>query len=263
MTDNPFLPGLALVVAVAAAVFAFLLALGVSRLGPGRGGLASGGLPLALLPAVVATAYVSWKLVGLFAGMAESGATSLATLLDALRSLWLIERVAWGAVAATCALGFLLGLVRSAPQTDDAPCSPRRGLVLVLLPVLGLLVAGALTREAAKAMRVTAAVVSSDEHDPASQSRGDAVLEAAGLPTKGSGSLGTVSRFLARATMVGAFGGAIASVILLGLALPGSILAWRVRFGGAFLAVASVLWLLGAAGGSLVALGILDPLKLP
>ena len=49
--------------------------------------------------------------------------------------------------------------------------------------------------------------------------------------------------------MVGTFGGATAAVILLGLAAPGAILGWRVRFGIAFVAAAAALWLLATVVG--------------
>jgi hypothetical protein len=72
-----------------------------------------------------------------------------------------------------------------------------------------------------------------------------------------------MSRFIARGSVVGAFGGTIAAVILLGLAVPGAILAWRVSFGGAFAAISSVLWLVAIVVGGLVAAGVLNPLRLP
>lgn len=263
VADPRFLPGLVLVAFVAAAVFVTLLVAGVSRPGPRRAGLISGGLPLALLPPVAAAAYASAKLVGLFGGMAGSGGTGMRMLVDVCAALWVLQRMAWGVFAGTCVLGFLLGLVRSGRPADDVPCSGRRGLVLVLLPVLGLLVASTVTREIVKALRVTTAVMSAEESDHESRKRSDAVLHAEGLATQGAGSIAAISRFVARATMLGAFGGATAAVILLGLALPGLILAWRVRFGVWFLAFASVLWLLGAAGGSLVTFGVLNPLPVP
>jgi len=262
MADTRFLPGLVLVAVVALFVLATLLVLALSRPGIRRAGLVAGGLPLSLLPPVVATVYVSWKLISVFATMGESGGGTMQKFLDMCSSLWLIERVAWGALAAACGLGFLLGLLRSGQAADAVPCSSRRGLVLVLLPVLGLLVVTTVTHQVARAMRITTAVVSSDENDPESKKRTDAALEAEGFATEGSGSIAEISRFIARGAMIGTFGGATAAVILLGLALPGSILAWNVRFGSSFLAVASALWLLAAALGGLVAVGALNPLRL-
>ncbi|MFI4942166.1 MAG: hypothetical protein ACHP85_02815 [Burkholderiales bacterium] len=262
MTDTRFLPGLALVAVVAAAVLVALLALGLMRPGARRAGLVAGGLPLALLPTVAATAYVSWKLIGLFAAMGETGGGTMQQLLDACASLWLIARVGWGAFAVACVLGLLLAFLRSGPSPGDAACSARRGFVLVLLPVLGLLIASTVTHHVGRALRITAAVVSSVENDPASKKRSDAALAAEGLATEGSGSLAAISGFIAREAMIGTFGGATAAVILLGLAAPGAILAWRVQFGSSFLAIAAALWLLAAALGGLVAGGFLNPLRL-
>lgn len=262
MGDTRFLPGLVLVALAAGVVLVSLLASGFSRPGRRRAGLVAGGLPLALLPPVVASAYASWKLVGLFEGLAQAQAGAARNALEALASLWMLQRVAWGAFVASCIVGLLLGLWRSGRSTDELACSARRGLVLLLLPALGLVAAALATRPLAGALRVSAAVISSDEKDPASQTRKDAVLEAEGLPTRGSGSIASTSRFVSRALMTGLFGGAIAAVVLLGLALPGFILAWRVGFGAAFTASSSIVWLLAAVGAGLVAFGVLDPLRL-
>jgi len=259
MPDTRFLPGLILVGFVAVVAF---VAVGFSRPGLRRAGLIAGGLPLCLLPVAVATAYVSGKLVGLFAGMAESGPGGVQSLLEACASLWLLQRVAWGAFAASCICGLVLGLLRLGGAPDDVPCSMRRGLVLLLLPALGLIVASAVTHQLGKAMRVSVAVMSSDESDSARRTQADAVLEAEGLALQGVGSIAATSTFIARALMVGLFGGITAVIVLLGLAFPGFILAWRVRFGASFLVLASALWLLAAAGASLVSLGVLDPLRL-
>ncbi len=207
---------------------------------------------------------MSWKLIGLFAAMGETGGGTMQQVLDTCASLWLIARVGWGAFAAACLLGLLLAFLRSGPSPGDAPCSARRGFVLVLLPVLGLLIASTVTHHVGRALRITTAVVSSVENDPdpASKTRSDAALAAEGFATEGSGSIGAISRFIARGAMIGTFGGATVAVILLGLAVPGAILAWRVQFGSSFLAVAAALWLLAAALGGLVAGGVLNPLRL-
>jgi hypothetical protein len=112
-------------------------------------------------------------------------------------------------------------------------------------------------------VRVAAAVLSSDPSDPASRARSNAVLAGEGLSTEGSGSLGATARYLTRTTFIGVFGGATVALVLLGLALPGFILAWRVRFETGFLAVSSALWLVAAAAGILAALGLLKPLRFP
>jgi hypothetical protein len=256
MGDPRFLGGLVLVAVVTVAVLITLLAAGVSRPGSRRAGLVAGGLTLALLPPALVTSYVSVSL-GLYA--AESGAAMDAACV----SLWLLLRVAWGAFALSCAVGFVLGLLRRGGTADDVPCSVRRGLLLVLLPCLGLVVVSALTYTLGKAVRVTAAVTSAGWSDPGSRARTDAALEAEGFPMRGSGSIGEVARFVARTATLGTFGGVTAAVILLGLALPGFILAWRVRFGASFLALSSALWLLAAAGASLVSLGAVIPLRVP
>jgi hypothetical protein len=262
MPDARFLPGLFLVVVLAVVAIVALLALGLSRPGARRAGLVASALPLALVPTVAAITYVSLKLINLFAMLAEGGSGAMRQVLDTSASLWLIARVAWGGFAVACVLGLLLALLRSGPSAPDKACSARRGFVLVLLPALGLLLASSVTYQFARALRVAVAVVSPVEGDPESQKRSDAALTAEGFASEGSGSLGAISRFVARGTMIGTFGGAVAAVILLGLAAPGAILAWRVQFGGTFVASAAALWLLGAAIGALVAAGVLNPLRL-
>jgi hypothetical protein len=254
--DSRVLPGFVLVAFVAAAVLASLIVIGLSRAAASRAGLVVGGLPLALLTPVAAAGYVST--FNLFGSASDFAAgTHVAT------SLWLIQGIAWGAYAAACIVGLTLVLLRFSEATGSASCSSRRSLALVLLPCLGLLAATALTNRVAKGMRVVVAVFSSDASDPTSYERTDKLLEAEGLPTGGSGSLGAAARFIGRSSIVGVFGGATVAVVLLGLALPGFILTWRVRFGSAFRAVACAGWLLAAAGGILAALGALKPLRFP
>lgn len=253
--------GYALLGLATTTVLIALLAVGFSRPGPERPGLVASALPLALLQPVVAAVYSSWKLIEVFAGMAQSGSGGMRLVLDICASLWMLQRASWGLFAASCLGGLLMGLLRRGKTSDALPCSMRRGLVLLLLPALGLLAAGILAGQLGKAMRVAVAVVSPDEHDSASRKRSDAVLEAEGLDSKGS--IAAVSGFIARRTIAGALGGGALAIALLGLALSGFLLAWRVRFGGSFLALASAAWLLAAAGASLVAFGVLDPLRMP
>jgi hypothetical protein len=256
MADSRFLPGFVLVAFVAAAVLASLIVIGLSRPAASRAGLVAGGLPLALLTPVAAAGYVStFNLFGSANDFAPGGHVAA--------SLWLIQGIAWAAFAAACLVGLTLALLPSSEATAAASCSLRRSLVLVLLPCLGLLVAAALTNRVAKGMRVVVAVFSSDASDPESYERTGKLLEAEGLPTGGSGSLGAAARFVGRSSIVGVFGGATVAIVLLGLALPGFILAWRIRFGSAFRAIACAAWLLAAAGGSLAALGALTPLRFP
>ncbi|HEX9188752.1 MAG TPA: hypothetical protein VGB87_16850, partial [Vicinamibacteria bacterium] len=156
MVDPRFLPGFVLVGIVAAVTLAGLVAIGASRPGPRRAGLVAGGLPLALLAPVVATSYSSWKLVGLFSGMAlEQPTGAMRTLLEGFASLWFLQRAGWGAFCALCIVGVLLGLLRSGTSADDVACSTRRGFTLLLLPVLGLAAASVTTERLATAVRVS------------------------------------------------------------------------------------------------------------
>jgi uncharacterized membrane protein YGL010W len=57
------------------------------------------------------------------------------------------------------------------------------------------------------------------------------------------------------------FAGLTAAVVILGLALPGFILAWRVRFGVAFSVLALLVWIAAAVAAGLVAFGVLNPVR--
>ncbi len=252
--------GLVLVGLVAAAVLALLLVGGLSLPAPSRAGLVAGGLPLALLPPVAAAAFNSRDLGRVIEGMGLVG-LSAGPFWAACEAQWALQRLAWGAFVAACLLGLGLGLLRVFGKEADAPCSRRRGLVLFLLPCLALVVATLVTHRVARGQRVAVAVFATDFSDPASRGRSEALLDAEGLPTAGPGSLGMTARFITRSLFVGLFGGVTAGVVLAGLALPGFILAWRVRFGGAFLALASAVWLLAAVAGMLAASGVLKPLR--
>lgn len=265
MGDTRFLPGLVLVALAAAFALVALLAGGLSRPGRGRAGLIAGGLPLSLLPPVVAAACGSWMLERLLSELLQREPGGGRGALDALASLWAVQRIAWGATLGLCLAGLLVGLLRlrAAPGVPGShACSLRRALVLLLLPALALTVAGVASRPLAGALRVTAALVSSEPGDREAEARLEAVLHAQGLQARGAGWLGGVSRFLARARVIGVFGGATAALVLLGLALPGFILAWRVEFAGPFSIAASALWLFAAVSAGLAALGVLDPLRL-
>lgn len=260
MLDPQVLPGLVLVGVVEAVVLVTLLAVGFSRPGSRRAGLVAGGIPLALLPPAVATAYASWKLLDVFSGMAQAQTGGMHLVLEACSSLWRLERLAFGAFAVSCVCGLVLGLLRFGPPTDEAHCSVRRGLVLVLLPLLGLVLVGGFGLQLGRALRVSVAVVSPQESDPESKGRAAAILEAEGLEPE---RVGPISEFIGRALLGGTFGGFATLAVLMGLALPGFILAWRIDFGAAFTALATGLWLVAAVGASLLAIGMLDPLRLP
>lgn len=265
MGDTRFLAGLILVALAAAFALVALLAGGLSRPGPRRAGLIAGGLPLSLLPPVVAAAYGSWMLERLLSELLQRQPGAAPGALDTLASLWGVQRIAWGATLGLCLLGLLVGMLRfrgARGATGDPTCSLRRALVLLLLPAMALAVVGLAARPLAGALRVTAALVSSEPGDRESEARLESVLHAQGLQARGSGWLGAAARFLARARVIGVFGGATAALVLLGLALPGFILAWRVDFAVPFSVAASALWLLTAAAAALVAFGALDPLRL-
>jgi hypothetical protein len=263
MADGSNLPGFVLVSVTTAAVLLALVALWLTQLGPRRPGLVAGMLPLALVAPVVAIPYASWKLIHMFSGMAQADSPTggMRLVLDAAASLWRLQRFAWGGFAASCAVGVLVGLIRHAGSSDDVRCSVRRGAVLLLIPILGLLAAGALAWQLSKAMRVAVAVVSPVKDDPASQKRSDDALAAQGLDPQGH--IADISEFIALRMMAGVFGGGAVLIALVGLGLTGLILAWRVRFGTSFLALASAVWLLAGGVASLVSLGVLDPLRLP
>lgn len=251
---------LALVVVVAAGSLLVLLAAALTRPSPRRAALVATGLPLALLTSVFATAYACGRQMGFFGGMEHGDGPAF---LAQCRSLWQLQVIAWAGVAAVCLAGFALGLAGAlAHGAGNASGSRRRQVVLLLLPLVALLVAGALTRELARALRLATAIFSTVEDDALRRAQLEGVLEELGLPKGGSGSLAATARFIDRGSAIGMFGGATAGVALLGLALTGTILAWRTSFGHAARLAASVLWLLGAATGLLVA-GVVDPLRLP
>lgn len=263
MGDAGILAGAVIVALAGLAAIGTLLA-GATWPAPRRAGLVAGGLPLALLAPALATAYGSWDFVRAFSDV--MGAPAAARGLPAVfASFWLLQRAAWGACAVACLVGLLLALSRVLASSGDEapPCSASRALVLIALPVLGVLVAGLATRPFVTALRVSSALVLSDPRDPAKQKRAEAVLEDEGLAATGSGSLARTSRFLARSLVLGVLGGVLGSLVLLGLAVPGLVLASRVRFGPAFAGAASALWIAVAAGASLVALGVVDPLLRP
>jgi hypothetical protein len=254
-----------MLVALGALAAAVALVAGLARPAGRRAGLVAGGLPLSLLPPVATAGYGSWRLVRELSGLVQAPAEA-GDLTAAFERAWLLQRVAWGAFAAACLVGLVIGLssfLGSPGDDGDGPrCSARRAVVLVFLPVLALLVAGLAARPLARALRVSSAVVSSHPKDPALQKRAEEILAAEGFGA-GSGSIGSLSRFVSGNLVRGVLGGVLGAFVLVGLALPGYVLAWRVRSGPALAAAASALWLVAAAGASLVALGVVDPLLRP
>lgn len=252
-----------LLVAITALAAVVALVAGLARPAGRRAGLVAGGLPLALLPPVATAGYGSWRLVRQLSGLVQAP-TATGDLTAAFAQAWLLQRVAWGAFAGACLVGLVIGLssfLGSPGDDGEGPrCSARRALVLLFLPVVALLVAGLAARPLARALRVASAVVSSDRKDPALQKRAEDVLSAEGFAATGSGSIGSISRFVSGNLVLGVLGGVLGTLVLVGLAAPGFVLAWRVGSGPALAAAASALWLVAAAGAALVALGVIDPL---
>lgn len=259
--DSSFAFALAPVVTAAAAASLALVGAAVARPGLRRAGLIATGLPLALVPAVLASAYAAGRVRGHFGGQLHF--ESRAEFLVAWAPTWQLQRLAWGACAALCLLGLALALASARRPADGAGCSTRRAVVLMLLPLLALLLAGALTREVGKLLRVTTAVVPAEREGPDRWEHVDAALEAEGFRMTGRGAHGRVASFLDQRSLAAMFGGAAALPVLLGLALTGTILAWRAGPAPPFPLVAAALWLVGAGVGGLLAAGLGSPLPVP
>jgi hypothetical protein len=133
--------------------------------------------------------------------------------------------------------------------------------VLLLLPALALVASTLALRPLVGGLRVAGALMFFSAQAPESQQRVESILAAEGLQSRGSGAIGAAARFVTRAPVSGIFAGATAALVLLGLALPGFVLAWRVRFGTAFSALALLAWIAAATGASLVAFGQLHPVR--
>ena len=258
VSNTEVLAGFAVVAATAAAVLVTLLVAGLSRSAAGRAGMVAGGLPLALLPPLAASAFVAAKIGGMLGGLQDFGPTGQVQAVTA--SLWRLQSLAWAALALSCLVGLVLGFVRARGGEAVEASSARRGAVLVLLPLLGLLLATVVTHRVAKGTRV-ATIGLSSLSDSSTHDSVNAALEAEGFSMETPGSLGRLARYMSRTTLVGAFGGAFVATVLLGLAVPGFILAWRVRFGAWFRAAAAAVWLIGAVFGVLASLGLLSPFR--
>ncbi len=258
VSNTDILPGFAVVAATAAAVLATLLVAGLSRPAAGRAGMVGGGLPLALLPPLAASWFVAAKTGGMLGGLQDFGPTGNVEAVTA--SLWQLQSLAWAAFALSCVVGLALAFIRALGEESGEASSARRGAVLVLLPLLGLVLTTLVTHRVAKGTRV-ATLALSNLSDPSAHERVNAALEAEGFGVETPGSLGRLARYLTRTTLVGVFGGAGVATVLLGLAVPGFILAWRAGFGAAFRAAAAAVWLIGAVFGVLASLGLLAPFR--
>jgi hypothetical protein len=259
--ESSFPFALATVVTAAAAAVIALAATAVARPGLRRAGLIATGLPLALVPVLLASVYAASRVRGHFGGLLNLD--SRAEVLAACASLWQLQRIAWGALAALCLLGLALGLASARPPSTEPACSQRRAAVLLALPLLALLLGGAASREVAKLLRVAAALAPADGEGPSRWEQVDAALEAEGFRTRGKGALMRVGVFLDQRSLAATFGGAAAVLTLVGLALTGTILAWRAAPPPPFPPVATALWLLGATLGGLLAAGVGSPLPNP
>jgi hypothetical protein len=203
---------------------------------------------------------VAAKTGGLLGGLQDFGPAGQVQAVTA--SLWQLQSLAWAAFALACVVGLLLGFVRAGGGEAGEAATARRSVVLLLLPLAGLLLTALVTQSVAKGTRVGAIALSSMGDDDASaRERGEAALEAEGFSMSRSGDLGRLARYLSRTTLVGTFGGAFVATVLLGLALPGFILAWRVRFDTPLRVGAAAVWLIGAAFGLLASLGLLSPFR--
>jgi hypothetical protein len=244
-----------LAVGVATVVLFFLLS------GRRRAGLVVSVVPLALVVPAAAVCYESFSLIDTFSGMALSGAGTAAAVEEQLRQGWRTVCVTAGMVAGLQLLAATFALLPARENPDAPPCSLRRGLVLLALPVAGLVLAAGLGGTLRSAMRVSALVVLPNE-GTAQDERFQRLLADEGLPTRGSAAIAATSQHIAWRATLGSVGAFAAMVTLLGLAVTTTLLAAPVRTGGGFLAAALVLALLVAGAASAVAAGWGHPLRL-
>jgi hypothetical protein len=259
LVHTELLAGFLVVAATTAAVLTTLVLAAWSCPAATRPGLVAGGLPLGLLPPLVATAFVAAKTGGLLGGLREFGPGG--PIAGVTASLWQLQALGWAGFVATCVTGAALALSRSRTSDGFEASSARRGLVLLLLPVLALSASALLTQRVAKGTRCGALVLASTGDEPGARERNEAALESEGFAMNRSGSLGRLARYLSRTTLVGTFGGATLAIVLLGLAAPGFVLAWGSRFGAGFRSAATALWLLAGAFGAFAGLGLLGPFR--
>ena len=187
----------------------------------------------------------------------------MAAVTAECQRVWALVRMGSGAFLVVAVVAALLGVIPLGSRADAPACSGRRGLVLLLLPLGGALLAAGLAVELRSAVRVANAVVVDDKNDAARSALVEKVLASEGLGgATGAGGIAAISEHIARRVTVGTFGGLALAVVLGGLSLTGALIAAPVRVSAGFVASASVLWLaviLAAAG---VALGAGHPLRL-
>lgn len=247
------------VAAVALVVLlAALLAVAFQQ-GQRRAALVAGLAPAALIPAVVAVALGAYQLTGLFAGLAASGGGS-APVLAGAAEIWRTARLGFGLAALVGLVGLLGGLLRFGSTPASVPaCSARRAAVLSLLPLLAWLVAGLQARELRVTLAIAQAVVADTGDDPARKAAVERFLEAQDLGGRGSAGIAAISERIARGIALASLGGGLLAVILLGLAVTGTILAWPVRVGPLFVGVSSGFWFLSTLAAVALALGLGAP----
>ena len=258
---------LALAMMALGASLLFIVALVVMALlthhGRQRAAIIACALPLGLLPLTLMVSHGSRALINTFSGMALSGTGGMAAVTAECQRVWTLVRMASGVLVAVGAVAALLGLLPLGSRADAPACSGRRGLVLLLLPLGGALLAGGLAAQLRSAVRVAHAVVVDDKNDAARSALVEKVLASEGLGgAMGAGGIAAISQHIARRVTVGTIGGLTLAIVLVGLPLTGALIAAPVRVSAAFVASASLLWLavILAAGG--VALGAGDPLRL-
>lgn len=240
-------------------LLAAVLALALQK-GPRRAALVAGLAPAALIPVVVAVALAAFELTKVLGAMAATGGGGATAVLTGTREIWWTVRVGFGLAALVGLVGLAGGLLRFGAAPPGAPgCSPRRAAVLALLPLLALLVAGLQVRELRLGIGIVQAVVTDTGVDSARKAAVERYLEAHDLATRGMDGIAEVSQRIARAIATASVGGALLVVILLGLTLTGTILAWPVRVGPAFVVASSGLWLVWMVAGTLLALGLAAP----
>jgi len=247
------------VAAVGSVVLLAALLAVVLQKGPRRAALVAGLAPAALVPAVVAVALTALQLSGLFGGMAVTGGGA-AAVLAGTQEAWQTVRVGFGLATLVGLVGGLGGLLRFGAAPPAAPaCSARRGAVLALLPLLALLVTGLQARELRVGVGITHAVVTDTGADSARQAAVERYLEAHDLRTRGSAGIAELSQRIARGIALASLGGGLLVVILLGLSLAGTILAWPVRVGLVFVLASSGFWAVLTLASTALALGFGAP----
>lgn len=243
---------------VALVVMAFL-----THRGRQRAAIIACALPLGLVPLALTVSYGSHALINTFSGMALSGTGGMAAVTGECQRVWALVRMGSGAFVAVAAVAALLGVLPLGSHADAPACSGRRGLVLLLLPLCGALLAAGLAMQLRSAVRVANAVVIDDKNDAARRALVEAVLASEGLGgATGGGGIAAISQHIARRVTVGMVGGLTLAVVLVGLSLTGALIAAPVRVSAAFVASASALWLSAILTAGMVAAGAGHPLRL-